>query len=75
MDTQDKQKITLTDRQVEILTFLHENYLITNKEIASKLGLSEKGVRHHMTRLNRVFGTPNRFRLLEEYRSQILLRN
>lgn len=66
------REIKLTNRQKEILNFLHENYLITNKEIAQQLNLSEKGIRHHMTAMNKVFGTPNRFRLLEEYRRLVL---
>jgi DNA-binding NarL/FixJ family response regulator len=48
----------LTERQVEVLRLLAEG--VANKEIAYRLGLSEKTVKSHLTAIFRTLGVSNR---------------
>jgi DNA-binding NarL/FixJ family response regulator len=49
-------------RQREVLDLLVSG--LTNKEIGFRLGISERGVKHHMTQLFVVFAVSNRAELI-----------
>ncbi len=53
----------LTDRQAAILEYVTEG--LENKEIARILGISEQGVKEHVSRLLRLLDAPNRAALAE----------
>ena len=48
----------LATRQLEVLRDIADGY--RNKEIANRLGISERTVKHHVTRINAILETDNR---------------
>jgi len=54
---QDKKEFDLTDREKEILSMLVSSH--TNKQIASKLNLSENTVKTHRRNIHAKFGVSN----------------
>lgn len=48
----------LTNRQIEVLTFLVEGY--SNKHISTELGIAEATIKMHITAIFRVLGVTNR---------------
>lgn len=57
-----RRATTITARQAEVVGHVARGY--TNKEIASALGISERGVAAQVSRLLKHFGVPNRAGLI-----------
>ena len=53
----------LSRREQQMVELLHQR--LTNKEIASRLGLSEQTVKNHVHHVLRKIGAPNRFSIVE----------
>ena len=60
-DSKSKLNGNLSLRQTEILPLVGRG--LTNKEIASKVNLSVRGVKHHMTKIFKKLGMDNRMQL------------
>ena len=57
----DEEEVTLTYRQQEVMELVVQGY--TNQEIATKLGLSERTVKHHVSQVLARFQLKSRYEL------------